>query len=340
MKRFIIGALILILSAVFINAQAATQPKLNGYASADYSKTQEDGIYPEGTFQNPQLGLILSGLLVGSVGYAAEAVLRQDAKVELNQAFLAIGISPTVAVNLGLYLVPFGQYNEISRPHETFLIQRPLSVDNLYPLNWRDIGVQAEGSILGLLYSIYLGNGLSDGERSDEGQQFKDNNGNKAFGGRFAWDIDGKFQVGYSYYNGKYDDGNSLKRIFHGVDASWVSGSFQILGEYIWADTENPEGYDKGKGRGYFVLLTFDFMDAWPVVSYQNLDYQDPLRGPGYEGPDIPGEGISEKRERWSLGLVYVFSQAAFLKFEYQINKEEGFEKKDNAYLFQIALNF
>jgi hypothetical protein len=258
----------------------------------------------------------------------------------LNQALLTIGFSRAIAVNLGLYLVPFGQYNEISRPHQTFLIQRPLSVENLYPLNWRDIGVQAEGSILGLLYSIYLGNGLSDGERSDGGQQFKDNNANKAFGGRFAWDIDGKFQIGYSFYNGKYDDDNSLKRIFHGLDVSWVSGSFQILGEYTWADTENPTSYDKGKGRGYFILLTFDFMDAWPVVSYQNLDYQDPFRGLGYEGPDNAGEGISEKRERWSLGLVYVVSQMAFFKFEYQINKEEGLSKKDNVYLFQIALSF
>lgn len=340
MKRFIIGALVLILSAAFINAQTATQPKISGYISAEYINSQEEGIYPEGTFQTPQLGLMLSGLLVGNVGYMAEAVLQQDAQVELNQALLAIGFSPTIAVNLGLYLVPFGRYNEISRPHETFLIQRPLSVDSLYPLYWRDIGVQAEGSVLGLLYSIYLGNGLSDGERLDGGQQFRDNNSNKAFGGRFAWDIDAKFQVGYSYYNGKYDDDSSLKRIFHGFDASWVSGSFQILGEYTWADVENPEGYDKGKGRGYFVLLTFDFMDAWPVVSYQKLDYQDPFRGPEYEGPDTPGDGISEKKERWSLGLVYVVSQVAFFKFEYQINKEEGLSKKDNVYLFQIALSF
>jgi hypothetical protein len=253
---------------------------------------------------------------------------------------LTIGLSRAIEINLGLYLVPFGQYNVVSRPHQTFLIQRPLSVDSLYPLNWRDIGFQVEGSILGLLYSIYLGNGLSDGERFDEGQQFKDNNANKAFGSRVAWDIDGKFQVGYSYYNGKYDDDNSLSRIFHGMDVSWVSGSFQILGEYIWADIENPEDFDKGKGRGYFILLTFDFMDAWPVVSYQNLDYQDPFRGLGYTGPDNPGEGISEKKERWSLGFAYTISQMAFLKFEYQINKEEGLSKKDNAYLFQIALSF
>jgi hypothetical protein len=339
MKRFIISALVPILLVSFIRAQA-TQPKLSGYLSAEYVKSQEDGFYPEGTFQNPQLGLMFSGMLVGKVGYVAEAVFRQEAEVDLNQALLAIGFSEAVAVNLGVYLVPFGRYNQTSRAHQTFLIQRPLSVDNLYPLNWRDIGVQAEGSILGLLYSVYLGNGLSDAERFDGGQQFKDNNASKAFGGRFAWDIDGSFVVGYSYYRGKYDDENSRNRILHGVDASWFGRSFQILGEYTWANIQNPDNVAEGEGKGYFILLTFDFLDVWPVVSYQNLDYQDPFRGAGYEGPDNPGEGISEKRERWSLGLVYIISQMAFFKFEYQINKEKDLSYNDNVYLFQIALSF
>jgi hypothetical protein len=340
MKRIIISALFLILLPSFVQAQAPTQPKLNGYISAEYINGQEEGIYPEGTFQNPQLGLMFSGMLVGKVGYVAEVVLKQDAKVELNQALLAIGFSRTIAINLGLYLVPFGQYNETSRAHQTFLIQRPLSVDNLYPLNWRDIGVQAEGSLFGLPYSVYLANGLSDGERFDGGQQFKDNNAHKSFGGRFAWDLDGKFIVGYSYYNGKYDNDNSKNRVLHGVDASWVDRSFQILGEYTWTDIQNPDSYDKGEGKGYFILLTFDFMEVWPVVSYQKLDYQDPLRGIGYTGSDNPGEGISRKQERWSLGVVYMVSQMAFFKFEYQINKEEGLAHKNNVYLFQVALSF
>ena len=340
MKRFIISVLFLILLVSFVQAQATTQPKLNGYLSAEYVKSQEFGIYPEGTFQNPQLGLMFSGMLVGKVGYVAEAVLGKDAKVELNQALLAIAFSNVIAVNLGLYLVPFGQYNEISRAHQTFLIQRPLSIENLYPLNWRDIGIQAEGSLFGLLYSVYLGNGLNDGERFDRGQQFEDNNANKAFGGRLAWDLDGKFIVGYSYYNGKYDNENSKSRVLHGVDASWVSSGFQLLGEYTWTDIQNPEAYDNGVGKGYFVLLTFEFMDMWPAVSYQKLDYQDPFRGMGYMGLDNPGEGISEKKERWSLGLVYVVSQMAFFKFEYQINKEEISSIKNNVYLFQVALSF
>lgn len=340
MKRFILSAYVLILMASFVHGQATAQLKLTGYISAEYIKSQEDGIYSNGSFQNPRLGLMLSGMLVGQVGYMAEAVLRQDAKVDLNQALLTVGLSNALAFNLGLYLVPFGQYNEASRAHQTFLIQRPLSVDNLYPMNWRDIGVQAEGSLFGLLYSVYLGNGLSDGTRFDKGQQFADNNANKAFGGRLAWDIDGKFMAGYSYYRGKYDDENSKNRILHGADISWVSRSFQILGEYTWTDIQNPEGYAKGEGKGYFILLTFDFMDAWPVVSYQKLDYQDPFRGLGYESPDNPGEGISEKKERWSLGLVYILSQMAFFKFEYQINRNEGLSYKDNVYLFQIALSF
>jgi len=340
MKHFIVIVLVSVLLVSFVQAQATTQPLLNGYLSAEYVKSQEEGQYPDGMFDNPSLGLMLSGLLVGKVGYVAEAVFRQEGKFELNQVLMAIGFSRTIAINLGLYLVPFGQYNETNRAHQTFLIQRPLSIDNLYPQNWRDIGIQAEGSILGLLYSLYLGNGLSDGARFNGGQQFKDNNASKAFGGRLAWDIDDIFITGYSFYKGKYDDENSRNRILHGVDASWVSSSFQILGEYTWTSIENPEDYEEGEGKGYFILLTFDFMDLWPVVSYQKLDYQDPYRGVEHTGSDNPGEGISEKKERWSLGLIYMLSQMAFFKFEYQLNKEEGLAYRDNVYLFQIALSF
>jgi len=180
MKRTVFFVLFFFLVS-FIFAQE-NQLKVNGYLSAEYIHGQEDTDYPDGTFQNPQLGLLFSGMLVAKVNYTAEVVLRQNAGVDLNQVLLGLAASEAFAFNLGLFLVPFGKYNQNSRAHQTSLVEPPLNVKNLYPFLWRDVGLQVEGVFSGLIYSIYLGNGLAEAQRLEWAQQFKDNNANKAVG--------------------------------------------------------------------------------------------------------------------------------------------------------------
>ena len=338
MRKFILFIL-LIFCAGFLSAQN-DQLRINGYFSVDYLDGQNESDYPYGTFQNPNLGLIFSGILAAKVNYVAEVVLQQNTQVNLNQALLGFSLSDTFNFHLGLYLVPFGKYNENSRAHETFLIEPPMNVKNFYPAMWRDIGVQVSGTILGLIYAAYVGNGLAESDWLHEGQQFKDNNRDKGFGGRVAWNVDQKFEVGYSHYRGKYDEYNSRYLVLQCVDASFVSPSYQLLGEYTWADNENPTGYENGSGEGYFVLLTFSVKGLWPVVSYQNFDYEDPFHGDAYLNPIFPGLGISQDLERWALGTVYILSQTAFFKLEYQFNREKGVEIKNDMLLVQVAVRF
>lgn len=338
MRKLILFVL-LFFSAVFIFGQT-NQLTINGYFSVDYLDGQSESDYPYGTFQNPKLGLIFSGFLGAKVDYVAEAVLIQDAQVELNQLLLGFSVSNTFNFNLGLYLVPFGNYNENSRAHQTFLIEPPMNVKYFYPAMWRDIGAQVSGTVAGLLYSVYAGNGLAENDWQHKGQQFKDNNRDKGFGGRVAWNIDQKFEIGYSHYRGKYDDNNSRYLVLQCVDCSFVSENYQLIGEYTWSDNENPAEYEKGSGKGYFALLTFNIQGLWPVASYQHYEHKDPFHGEGFYSPALPGLGIDEDRERWALGLVYNLSQMAFFKLEYQFNKEKGAEKKDDMLLVQVAVSF
>jgi hypothetical protein len=326
-------------SAILVFGQTS-QLKINGYFSAEYLDGQNEGDYPYGTFQNPKLGLIFSGLLAARVDYVAEVVLRQDAQVDLNQILLGFSVSNAFNFDLGLYLVPFGKYNETSRAHQTFLVEPPMNVKFFYPAMWRDIGVQVSGTIAGLLYSVYVGNGLAENIWLNEGQQFKDNNRDKGFGGRVAWNIDQKFEAGYSHYRGKYDENNSRYLVLQCFDLSFVSENYQLIGEYTLADNENPADYDDGSGKGYFALLTFNIQGLWPVVSYQHYDFEDPYHGEGFYSLLLPGLGIDEDRERWALGLVYNLSQTAFFKLEYQFNKEKGVEKKNDMLLVQVAVSF
>ncbi|MGD8537762.1 MAG: hypothetical protein PVI66_03495 [Candidatus Aminicenantes bacterium] len=338
MKK-LVPFVLLFFSALILSGQT-DQLRINGYLSVDYLDGQNESDYPFGALQNPKLGLIFSGFLAAKVDYVAEVVLRQDDRVDLNQILLGFSISDAFNFNLGLYLVPFGRYNENSRAHQTFLVEPPMNVKYFYPNMWRDIGIQVSGTIAGLLYSAYVGNGLAENGWLSEGQQFKDNNRDKGFGGRVAWNIDQKFEAGYSYYRGRYDDNNSRYLVLQNFDLSFVSQNYQLMGEYVRADTENPTGYEDGSGNGYFALLTFNIQGIWPVASYQHYEFRDTFHGEGFYNLVLPGFGIDEERERWTLGLVYVLSQSAFFKLEYQFNRETGIAKKNDMLLLQVAVSF
>jgi hypothetical protein len=338
MRKFFLFVLCFFCATV-VSAQN-NQLNINGYLSVDYLDGQDESAYPYRSFQNPKLGLIFSGFLATKVNYVAEVVLQQDTQVKLNQTLLGFSASNAFNFNLGLYLVPFGRYNENSRAYQTFLIELPMNVKHFYPAMWRDIGVQVSGTIAGVLYSVYVGNGLAEGGWLHEGQQFKDNNRDKGLGGRVAWNVDQKFEVGYSYYRGKYDDDNSRNLVLQCFDVSFVSQNYQLIGEYTWADNENPAGYENGSGKGYFALLTFNIQGLWPVASYQRYDFEDPFHGDSFINPLLPGLGISEDRERWALGAVYNLSQTAFFKLEYQFNREKGFDKKNDMLLVQMSVSF
>jgi len=324
---------------LYVSAQTE-RLNINGYLSVEYLDGQNESDYPYGTFQDPKLGLLFSGFLAARVDYVAEVSLQQDTRVELNQILLGLSMSNAFNFNLGLYIVPFGKYNENNRAHQTYLIEPPMNVKFFYPALWRDIGVQVSGTIVGLLYSAYLGNGLAENDWLYEGQQYQDNNRDKGFGGRAAWNVDQKFEVGYSYHRSKYDEKNSRSLVLQCFDASFVSQNYQLKGEYTWAYNENPEGYEDGSGIGYFALFTFNIQGLWPLVSYQHFDYEDPFHGEGFLSPLFPGLGISEDKERWALGLVYNVSQTAFFKLEYQFNREKGIEKKNDMLLVQAAVSF
>jgi hypothetical protein len=241
---------------------------------------------------------------------------------------------------MGLYVVPFGYYNESNLPHQQLYINFPLNIEYLIPLTWRDIGLAAGGQALGLDYTAWFGNGLADGEYPYKAQQIKDNNANKSWGARLQWSPDPRVGVAYSYYRGKYDDANSRYRVMQAAHGYWITQDFEIVYEYTHSKTENPDGFDHGTGYGYYGHLAFIWRTFRPFVSYQKLDYSDSLRGPGYEGPDMPGEGISVNRTRWAVGAYINLAQNVFFKFEYDFNREQDFEIKDDTWMFQIALSF
>lgn len=326
----------LIFPAIFTSVQG----EINGYLSFEYVKGLGQADVTHGSFQNAQAGIIFSGEISARVDFVTEVRFREENRIELNQVLMAFKPSNSFNLNLGLYLVPFGKYNQSNRPHQTMLINAPLNVENMFPSSWRDVGILLEGRISSFFYSAFMGNGLSENENLKGSQQFKDNNLDKGKGGRVGFALSQGFEVAYSYYRGKYDEENNRNIVLQGMDLIWASEGFQILSEYSKGHLGNPEGLSAGKAEGYFVQVSFEIDRFRPVVCFQRIKYRDDFHGQGFIWPDDPGAGISEEKSRWALGFVYFASENFFLKFEYDFNREKDIEVKNNSFSAQLALSF
>jgi hypothetical protein len=326
---------VLLFSVVVVLHGRAT---LTGYIALDYVKGLDDPALTKGSFQNVLAGLQFFGDISSGLTYSTELQFNPEGTFDLMQAWISLGATEGIGLKLGLYLVPFGRYNESNRPHQTALINPPLTVEKMYPWFWRDVGILLEGRIRGFFYSAYLGNGLAEGEDLTQGQQFKDNNPDKAGGGRLGFRFGRGFEVAYSHYRGKYDDDGTRDLVLQGVDIQWFTPDWQVLAEYSIADLDNPDG--PGRAEGYFIQALMNLGKFRPVVSYQHLDYDDSFHGSGFTSPDIPGLGIDEKHRRWAVGLIFNVSQNLLLKFEYDWDTEKVADVEDESFAFQAAFRF
>jgi hypothetical protein len=317
-----------------------SQLKVSAYFSAQYIDGKAGSDFPHGTFQNVQGGVLFSGQAERLFSYALEVRLRTESKVDVEQAWAGIRASDAFQVRLGFFLVPFGKYNQANRPHETPFIQTPLHLAALYPASWRDIGLLAEGRSSFLSYSMYMGNGLREGEDLQAGQQFQDNNPNKGTGGQFGIHLSQSFEIGGSYFRGKYDNANTRKLILEGAHVIWQTESFLFVYEYGRALLDNPEGYSRGEVEGYYALLSINSRGFVPFGSYQSLDYRDPFHGAGFSPEGIPGTGIFSKTSRWAVGLNYLVSPSIAIGIEYDFNKETELELDNDVFLAQLAVHF
>jgi len=331
---------ILIVIACLWGGLSSFAGEVTGYLSLDYHKGQTDGAFSQGSFAFPLMGLVVTEEIAPSITGFAEFSVEEASRVRVEQAWVGIGSSDTFRLRFGLYLVPFGRYNLSNRPHQTLLVNSPLPVQFSFPSRWRDLGILVEGSFSGIQYSGYLGNGLREDVNLGEGQQFRDNNAEKAKGGRIGVVLGQGFMAGYSFYRGKYDDDNSRRLTIHGLDLTWMTEDWEILGEYVSGKGENPDSFSDSDLQGYFVQVALFFGRLKPVISFQKMKYQDPFHGQGYISGSAPGKGISTDIDRWTWGLVYAPVENVLFKVEYDINREKDGKKKNNLFAAQVALHF
>jgi hypothetical protein len=319
---------------------AFSQYQLSGWLSARYEKGKTDSDFPQGTFGWLKAGLFFSGRTANIFNYSLEIQFKSEDRVEIEEAWVGVGSSESFQLKLGCYLMPFGKYNTANRPFQTPFIQTPLPQAYLYPESWRDIGVLAEGRWSSFGYSLYLGNGLGEGRNLQEGQQFKDNNGNKSAGGRISLKLGEGFEVGGSYYRGKYDEASERELKLYSGDLSWGSQGFLLSYEYDRAEIENPTGYAQGTAEGHFGMASLKVSDFTVLASYQTLNYVDPYHE--WEPLDLlPGSGgIAKDLQRWAIGLSYSPAPNFAFTVEYDFNREKEVELDNDTFLARVSILF
>jgi hypothetical protein len=335
MKKALFGIGALLLASFGFGAEVRT----GGYLSFAFLKGQEQSGASHGSFQDLRGGGLASGDLGQGFSFLVEARFRSESKFELEQALAGFRIGASGDLRVGLFLVPFGKYNESNRPQQTVLIGTPLNLEAAYPESWRDIGLTVQGRTGFLRYASYFANGLGEKDGAAAGQLFRDINKDKATGGRLGFIAGEGFEIGVSYYSGKYDADNELRLTLEGADLTWVTKDYEVRGEYTRGLWKNPGGVPDGKASGFFGLVALYFGKLQPVASFQRWDPGDAgsgLRLVALEG----GAEILGVRSRWALGVRYYLGPTFVVKAEYDINREKGLALRNNLVRIQAAVSF
>ena len=325
------------LLAAPITLKGETKP--GGYLSFEFIKGQEQSGASQGSFQNLRGGIFFAGDFDQRFDFIFEVGLKSESKLEMEQASVGFKLAAESDFRLGLFLVPFGKYNESNRPHQTALVRIPLNLAGVYPMSWRDIGLILRGRTGFLRYAAYLGNGLGEKDGAAAGQLFGDNNKNKGKGGRLGFIVGEGFEAGISYYSGKYDQANALRLTLESADLTWITKDYEVRGEYTKAIWKNQAGIPDGKSDGFFILTVLNFGRLQPVVSFQRSDPGDLSAGVRLLVSEVSPE-IVGARSRWAFGVRYFLSPTFLIKAEYDMNREKNPALWNNAVEIQAALSF
>jgi hypothetical protein len=220
------------------------------------------------------------------------------------QAYLEYGVSERLNFQAGRFLVPFGQWNQIHDVFDHKSIAYPLMYLGheeeelelqggprpIVSTGFSDIGVLAYGSIWPrpndqLWYGAYVCNGRFGGtdiEWLDLWNTVRDNNSDKAYGGRVVWTHGDNLSIGGSYQTGRYDNDNRLRYRFGGVDVYYRLGNkVNLRAEYVRNPVDSPvQGYtkegwwisaDRPLGRKHEVVATYSRLRQSPAQRVERM---------------------------------------------------------------------
>ena len=330
------------------NATSVTH--LAGYASADYVSPDEGNAAFIANF-NPMFQFQYSDRILREAELEIEVEEDGDTEIGLEYTTIDVFLNDSLVLLAGKFLSPIGNFRQ--NLHPSWINKLPSAPpgfghDGAAPIS--EMGVQLRGvAPMGsskLTYAFYMGNGPKiegeDGEiHAIEAEGFaSDPDDEKVFGGRVAFLPIPSLEIGVSGATGDVsvveDDGMDIegdpKRGYDviGLDASYRWRNLDLRGEYVSQEIDEnplsiaPEG---GKWETWYAQAAYQFADGkWEgVVRYTDFD----------------SPHADDTQEQLALGVNYLITPSAMLKFGYESNTGEPGEVTDaDRWLIQIAYGY
>lgn len=346
--------------AVSEEARAQSHVLITGYADVGYrDRDGEDGTFRVGHFNPIFLYRYGDRLLAeAELEVELEREAGEEGETEVKLEFLTLDyvLHEYVTLMAGKFLLPVGVFNERIHPAwRNKLPTKPLPYDeDLIPET--DIGVQLRGAAnVGeavVNYIVFGSNGPTSEieEEVDEAGviireeelaldgNFKDNNRDKAFGGRCGifFPVFGPFttvETGISGIIGDWDDDDELTYSAIVVDADLhaFENLLELRGEGLLTNFESPEGGDIDRDGVYvqaaYKLAALDI----PIVSNTELVCR-------YSAVRSDEEG--EDRDQFTVGGNYYFTNSFLFKIAYDFNDGDIKENDEDVLNLQLAYGF
>ncbi|VAX26966.1 hypothetical protein MNBD_NITROSPIRAE01-1699 [hydrothermal vent metagenome] len=192
--------------------------------------------------------------------------------------------------------------------------------------------------------TVYLDDGTGTSVRPRDGliqnetsTELRDNNNNKALVGKLTFKAaDLPFDMGISWYQGKWDKASSKNLRMAGAHLNWVGETWTLKGEYVKAQVE------QNTGPGATVSIntaTGDYnMQAWYVegsvvpARYQNDKYLRLIVR--YDDVDTNDKVAFTPwdRSRITAGMEWQFAHNTRFRYEWQRHEIDDFENAPSPY--------
>lgn len=335
-------------ATTFLDTTSVTH--LSGYASADYVSVEDGPAAFRANF-NPMFHFLYDDKILWEA--ELEVVVEENGNTEIGLEYTTVDwfLNDKLTLIAGKFLSPIGNFRQ--NLHPSWINKLPSAPpgfghDGAAPIS--EVGVQLRGvAPMGnsrLNYAVYLGNGPKiegeDGEiHAVEAEGFaSDPDDEKVFGGRVAFLPIPSLELAVSGATGNAavveDDGVDIvgdpKRGYQvlGFDASYQWNNLDLRGEYVKQEVDPsplsvaPEG---GVWETWYAQAAYKFADGkWEGVA-RYTDFQSPH--------------ADDTQEQLALGINYLITPSAFLKFGYESNTGEPGEITDaDRWILQIAYGY
>ncbi len=338
---------------------ANTLIHLAGYADVNYVNVDDaDDTFAVGNF-SPIFHFQYRDLVM--LESELEVELEEDGETEVALEYLSVDLflNDYVTLVMGKFLSPVGQFRQNLHPSWiNKLASAPpgFGHDGAAPVS--DVGFQFRGGAnLGKWksnYALYMSNGpellaeFEDGEYELDGVEAEgfnnDADGKRTIGGRFAVFPRTRLELGLSFATGEatvtdIENGDSSLLAGEGLrdydvmgaDFNYQDGFFTWRGEYVETKVgETVLGTAASEGatwETWYTQASFNEAgDKWEyVVRYTDFD--------------SPHD--SRDQQQWGIGINYLYTNNAIVKFTYEKNDGESGEESDqDRIVLQLAYGF